>query len=159
MSKSARGAIRLPRSVRLMDGSVDSPGWRGAALRSDSWLAARWKRYVRSIDALDMWHFGDPDAPMVEGVYFLWSAEFDLLYIGMSVDVPMRLIQHKHARRIPFAYFSVIEVDMASAPDVELAYICALTPPHNKKFGPVRWFGHNRMSRLIARVWRSALFT
>lgn len=146
---------RTAHSVNLAV-TVDAPGWTTTAPDPHYWLAKNWKRYIILSDSQDLWEFGNEEAPRVSGVYFLWSGDLRLLYIGQSGDVLHRMNQHAWGRKIRFRYFSMIEMDMDIAPIIELAYICALQPPHNNLFGPVRWDGHNRMARLIKRLWRCA---
>jgi hypothetical protein len=137
----------------LSKGEIDDPSCPQLRL---GWVSEYWRNYIYSPDHLDLYEFGDNEAPRSAGVYFLWGKEFALLYIGMSDDVLYRLNQHSWAGRIPFAYHSVIEMPIFAAPYIELAYICALRPPHNNKFGPIEWDGHQRAARLIERVWRRA---
>lgn len=128
-------------------------GWHTTTPEPHYWLGKRWKDYVHTAEWLELVE-RSADVPMSAGVYFLWDADGGLQYVGASCHVQNRVAQHIWARRIPFRYYSVIEADADIAALVEMVYICALRPVYNRTFGPVRWSGHERMARLIRRLWR-----
>lgn len=120
------------------------------------WIDQNWKRLVVAPEDLDRWTTKDDDALRVAGVYFLWSGDTGLNYIGHSGDVLYRMVQHKWSRRIPFDTFSVIEIDPnpfeygLCAPTLEKSYIEALEPPYNiLRTGT----GIRKMVKAIRKLW------
>lgn len=66
------------------------------------------------------------------GVYFLWSELGQLLYVGMSTKIFVRIGEHARAGRIPFAHVTCIDChDSSHRADLETAYIRAFQPPFN----------------------------
>lgn len=90
------------------------------------------------------------------GVYCLWWRD-GLQYVGLSNHIGVRLLQHWRAGKIRFDHYSYVECRESVLPFVEAAYIFGLEPPCNAKYEQPQWRGHERMARLIERVWRKGL--
>lgn len=91
------------------------------------------------------------------GVYMLFAASGQLLYIGQSRDVGYRIIQHRWAarrrERLPFAEFTMVDVPEDLMRHVECAHIHALTPPENCLPAPY-WSRHAELVEIIKNAWR-----
>ena len=117
-----------------------------------------WRRYVKPLESLTYYTreglLSDETEEMA-GVYFLFKG--DLRYVGMSLGIKCRAMQHIWRGRHDFDLVGILSIDhneMDLMPMVEMAYICATLPPGNAKFGPISWAGHERMVRIIRRLWR-----
>jgi hypothetical protein len=140
-----------PRVLRTVD------EWRQIGV-PHYWLDKRWRNFIIGPYAeIDSFYCDSPHLPADSGVYFLWGAEWDLCYVGMSTNIQYRMSQHVKARRIPFRYVTHIPMPTDIAKIIERVYIEALTPPHNQKYDWSGWKGHDRMVRLVRRLWHKAL--
>ena len=83
------------------------------------------------------------------GVYALFSKDDDLLYIGRTVSFNSRLNSHFWANKIPYKFFSTLDMPGELITDMEFAHIHALRPPHNGLFG--HWV-HPERACMIAAV-------
>lgn len=90
------------------------------------------------------------------GVYMLFAEDGRLLYIGQSLSVGYRVVQHKWAagrrERLPFAEFTMVDVPNDLMRHVECAHIHALSPPENSHPRP-DWEHHERMVACIKQAW------
>lgn len=119
------------------------------------YMAAEWRRYLVGADQPVTAYPGD-DLPR-EGVYFLWTADWGLEYIGISSGIEYRLLQHTRAGRV-FKYVGVIEIEDAWAREVvETAYIEALAPAGNGRRGYARFSKHEEMVAAIRELWAPQL--
>lgn len=150
LSEAAEEIVPHPRVLRTV------AEWRAIGV-PDYWLDLVWRRYVVGPDHGQPYYSDSAALPGESGVYFLWSEDWALLYVGMSNEIRCRIANHVADRRIPFRYVIHIAVDTDLAPYVEKAYIDALQPPYNRKYDISHWDGHARMVRLIERIWRRAL--
>lgn len=89
-----------------------------------------WERFVVGIN-MPIQPYGEKPTA-VTGVYFLFDEGGGLLYIGKSVDIEYRLIQHERAGK-PFTHFGCMEVPLEMLDGVESAYLEALRPYGNRK--------------------------
>ena len=90
------------------------------------------------------------------GIYMLFAEDGELLYIGQSLNVGYRVVQHKWAvgrgERMPFAEFTMLDVPVVLMRHVECAHIHALSPPENSLPRP-DWEHHDHLVRLIKQAW------
>jgi hypothetical protein len=104
-----------------------------------------------------------PDAPVYEqgdypggGIYMLFAEDGELLYIGQSLNVGYRVVQHKWAadrkERMPFAEFSMLDVPSGLMRHIECAHIHALSPSENHRPRP-DWEHHDLLVRLVKQAW------
>jgi hypothetical protein len=123
----------------------------------DYWLDEVWRQYVIGPSHGDDYYCDSPALPHEAGVYFLWSEDWGLVYIGMTNSIARRSEQHRKEGRLRFRYVSFLPVEYDLAPYIEKVYIDALAPHGNRKFDWSHWPGHARMVRLVERIWRKAL--
>lgn len=120
------------------------------------WLDSNWRRYIIGPRVFldSFWKFDSRDLPVFSGIYFLWSEDWRLLYIGKASCIYNRMVAHGKAGRIPAVYVTCFELESPVSPQIETAYIHALTPPYNVRYEPKHWKHHERAEKLIRRLWR-----
>ena len=79
-----------------------------------------------NLDAIRTTRKGVPSA--ISGIYFLFSGD-RLVYIGQSVDVERRVINHAEA--LTFDSYGLIECPPEHLDELEAAYILRFKPPEN----------------------------
>lgn len=91
------------------------------------------------------------------GIYALFGEDEALLYIGKSLHIHNRVIQHFHAatrsERKKFKYWSAVDVPTDLMDMVEIAHIWALEPPENalpRHSHPQ----HDALVKLIQEEWK-----
>lgn len=93
------------------------------------------------------------------GVYMLFSKDGRLLYVGQSLDIGYRVLQHlwavRRKERQPFVEFTAVDVPDELMRHVECAHIHALSPPENT-LPRVEWAHHEQMVELIRTAWEKA---
>lgn len=65
------------------------------------------------------------------GVYFLCNELLDVLYVGMSTDVPARVARHRQRGKIVFSRVFFLPYPLAELFDRESEWIRKLRPPFN----------------------------
>lgn len=83
------------------------------------------------------------------GVYFLWGADQDLLYVGKATDFSFRIGRHYKDGRIPFRFASTVECSTAIAEHIECGFLYGLTPPFNKKYVTTIWCNYKLMAEEV----------
>ena len=66
------------------------------------------------------------------GVYFLFDESGELVYVGRSTNVPMRIYQHRTDKEKDFTDVYVYECDEPTSIDKEASLIRELHPKYNK---------------------------
>lgn len=91
--------------------------------------------------------------PVAAGIYFLFTEDKGLFYIGMSLNLSIRTAQHTWGgKRI--GYVGAIDVPNEWIDIVETAYIDALQPPVNKKYArTIHQPIHDKMVSVIKGMW------
>jgi hypothetical protein len=79
----------------------------------------------------------DERAKNVAGVYFLWDDD-RLAYVGSSVNVLARAMEHRKGHKINFNYATFLAVAFPWYLSVEAAYIVAYVPGANIAHSPNR---------------------
>lgn len=120
------------------------------------WMDGAWRMFVRPPYKLADRAYPSEAPPDRSGVYFLWTGETRLLYVGRATRMDARLLAHWKAKRVPFDSYSCLPAPATLLPLIEAPYIEALDPCYNRKPELSRWAGHARMTRLIARLWGRA---
>lgn len=91
------------------------------------------------------------------GIYMLFAGDGELLYVGQSLNVGYRVVQHfwaaKRKERRSFVGFSMLDVPQELMRHVECAHIHALSPPENCAPTP-GWPLHAQLVELIKEAWR-----
>jgi hypothetical protein len=91
------------------------------------------------------------------GIYMLFNADGALLYVGKSLGVGYRNLQHHWAaqrgKRSSFVEYAFVPVQEHLLSAVECAYIDALEPPENKARPCTTWRHHAALVRMIREVW------
>ncbi|MEJ7932533.1 GIY-YIG nuclease family protein [Ramlibacter sp. AN1015] len=91
------------------------------------------------------------------GIYMLFGEDGGLLYVGKSVGVGYRNVQHywamKRGARSPFVEYAFVPVQERLLAAVESAYIHALEPPENKAMPPDGWRHHRELVAMIQGAW------
>jgi len=87
------------------------------------------------------------------GIYALTERDGHLLYIGQSINIPMRIAAHWKKGAIPFAGFVVQPVPEYALNEVEFSHIHALEPECNAQYRGCFWPGHEAMVKAIRQVW------
>lgn len=124
-------------------------------LQSNPYLAKEWPKYVLGPDA----EKHESARACVSGVYLLFSADGDLVYVGQSEYVGQRIQQHRASGR-KFATFAWVEVPSGLLQAVEAAYIHALRPTQNAFIPDPVYMQHDRIKHAILDRWaRSASTT
>lgn len=94
------------------------------------------------------------------GIYMLFDADGGLLYVGQSLDIGYRVIQHRWAarrgERLAFTHFSALDVPVNLMRHIECAHIHALLPPENH-VPPAYWGHHSELVDLVKQAWADAM--
>lgn len=100
-----------------------------------------------------------PAGGEIAGIYMLLNEDGGVNYIGQSVGVGYRNVQHYWAvgrsQRLPFFSYAAIEVPDLLRLHLETAHIHALAPPENA-LPRVQWERHDEAVKLIREVWGGA---
>lgn len=70
----------------------------------------------------------------VPGVYLLFNELDQLLYVGQSLDMGKRIVQHRSKKEIPFCSARWLDIyceDRGQLCAIERVLICAYHPPYN----------------------------
>jgi hypothetical protein len=98
-----------------------------------------------------------PPTGVVSGVYALFNEDGRMNYVGQSVDVGSRVIEHMTRKgrkaRLPFAEYRCVEVPAELMRAVEIAHIYALGPLENKKLEQPSWAFHVEAARVLRAAW------
>ena len=90
------------------------------------------------------------------GIYMLFAGDGELLYIGQSMNVGYRVVQHHWAtrrnERRHFAGFTMLDVPVELMRHIECAHIHALSPSENHRPRP-DWEHHDLLVRLVKQAW------
>lgn len=113
-----------------------------------------WAPYLVGID-MPLQVYGETPSAQT-GVYFLFAADGGMLYVGKSVNIEYRLLQHERAGKA-FGFFGCIEVPDALMSGVECAYIDALEPCQNGRPGHYSASWHGGMVAAIRVRWKLAI--
>jgi hypothetical protein len=89
------------------------------------------------------------------GIYALTASDGHLLYIGQSVNIPMRIMAHWKKGAIPFAGYAFQPVPDYAIDEVEMAHIHALEPECNDRYAGrgAGWDGRKHMIAAIRQLW------
>lgn len=68
--------------------------------------------------------------PLTMGVYFLIK-DNEIVYVGQSINVIARIMNHAREGRIEFDGFTIIECDASLLNEIETHYIVQFCPPYN----------------------------
>jgi hypothetical protein len=120
------------------------------------YLRTHLERYILKPDA-DTIPAGEyPPQGEFSGIYMLFANDAQLLYVGRSVGVGYRNVQHvwaaRRGERLPFTQYSAVEVPWELLDGLEVAHIHALTPPENC-LPRVSWDRHDEAVKLIQQAW------
>ena len=92
------------------------------------------------------------------GIYMLFAEDGELLYVGQSLNVGYRVVQHfwaaKRKQRRAFVEFSMLDVPQELMRHIECAHIHALSPPENTKPRP-DWAHHDLLVSLVKKAWEN----
>jgi hypothetical protein len=108
--------------------------WRTERKPLDLWLlenTATWKRDLAGIRNKAV-PYRRGVGPAASGIYFLLAGD-GLLYVGKSVNIVWRLIDHRRAAKIPFVLVAWIELPSGALDEVERYYLKRMRPPCNIK--------------------------
>ena len=90
------------------------------------------------------------------GIYILFDGDGYLNYVGQSVGVGYRNLQHHWSvgtkQRRPFTEYAALEVPDLLRLNLEIAHIYALEPPENG-MPRVQWDRHDEAVKLIKEAW------
>jgi hypothetical protein len=95
------------------------------------YLAREWPGCLVGPD-MDVVPFLDSH-PIDAGVYFAFSEDEQLLYIGQSLGIQYRMTQHYWGGK-RWATYGAVAVPVDLFRPIETAYIHALTPPLNRQY-------------------------
>ena len=91
------------------------------------------------------------------GIYMLFSEDGRVNYVGQSVGVGYRNVQHfwamRRGKRLPFVEYAAIEVPDLLRNHMEVAHIHALQPPENCIPRGALWERHDEAVKLIREAW------
>lgn len=93
------------------------------------------------------------EGPNDSGVYFMFAPDDELIYIGLSLGIQYRMVQHFWAGRKCACYGAVYMPPGPLLLAVETAYIHALKPPLNLKYDMPRLEIHDQMVARILELW------
>jgi hypothetical protein len=95
--------------------------------------------------------------PMVCAVYGLFSAEGRLVYVGQTIQLPLRIKQHRvdslRGLRGKFARYGYRVAPEHMLRDFEIAHIHALKPEQNYAYERPEWEPHEEMAGALRSMW------
>ena len=92
--------------------------------------------------------------PKISAVYGLHDGQGQLLYVGQTINLQGRLIQHHRAKQVPAdGEVRWLEVEPALLDELERRLIAELAPPLNGSAAPLE----DRVSWVIPRSLRQAI--
>jgi predicted GIY-YIG superfamily endonuclease len=89
------------------------------------------------------------------GIYVLTEADGHILYVGLSNNIPMRIMAHWKKGAIPFARYAFQPVPEYAIEEVEMAHIHALEPEYNISYQGrgTGWPQRDEMVKAIRMLW------
>lgn len=112
-----------------------------------AWLNERWADFAVSPDGTS-----DSIGEHGCGIYFLWDQDDALLYVGQSLSMAARVLNHsRYGTKHATATF--LEVPPPLLDYIEYAYIQALRPPINGKYLAMQWDKREDLEKLITLKW------
>lgn len=88
--------------------------------------------------------------PHISAVYALLNDSNDILYIGMTIELPHRLVAHWRQDRVPFTRVVWRQAPERVLETLEAYLIGQGIPPYNRKFCCQMETEHRKMSEAIA---------
>lgn len=77
---------------------------------------------------------------LISGVYYLISADLEIVYVGQSMRLKNRIYSHINKGEISFKWFAYIECwVLHHQSEQEKEAIVALKPKYNVKYHPDKW--------------------
>ncbi len=129
----------------------------GRAAEQETWLKERIGRFIVRPDTPVIPAGKYPPEGEFGGLYMLFDKDGGLNYVGKSVGVGYRSIQHlwamRRGKRLPFVEYAAIEVPWEYIDHLEVAHIHALEPPENAMLPRVSWNFHSEAVKLIQDIW------
>jgi len=127
----------IPRARPPVDPAYAAGPWFKEGISIQAWKERNWERlYVSAVALFERRIPRDDVTTLESGIYFLYAIDGELLYIGRSVCIQNRVVDHVWARRISFTHVSWVEVPNYIVGGVEEAYIANLLPPCNVRSIP-----------------------
>lgn len=118
-------------------------------MRFNRYLANEWPGYVVGPD---MEVFArDDDRRLWDGVYLLFNRG-DVVYVGQSIYVSLRINQHRQ-KRVVFTHFGFVPVPGDLLKPMETAYLHALCPPLNTYLPEAEDSLHDKIVAAICAKW------
>lgn len=104
----------------------------------------------------DILKLAEPFPSRRDGVYFLIKKD-KIVYVGESIDVDKRIIQHIQEKKKSFDRFAFIECGNEYICELEAEYIAKLSPVYNKKLTvneyTRRWKNTKKVKRESGLTW------